>query len=189
MHSTCPRFPEFCIGAVLGLNPIKAIASSQLNRLFCCSWDYNSFAQPDVGPEDEEAYARRMWEDMQKKSHTQSQATPATAEAWGQADSAQGRRRKAAEEASERSRKILEEEQAKDRAWRQAVLQVSLSGSCMESFPSTICSHAAHMNGGNLGHAYCHVAQLLMHFHFHYVQDFCYLVRETIKIRASASQS
>ena len=44
---------------------------------------------------------------------------------WGAADSAQGRRQKAAEDAAENSRRILEEEREKDRAWRQAVLQAS----------------------------------------------------------------
>lgn len=67
-----------------------------------------------------------MWEDMQRKTASHRQAGAATAEAWAKADSAQKRREKAAEDAAEHSRKILEEEQAKDRAWRQAVLQVLL---------------------------------------------------------------
>lgn len=80
--------------------------------------------EPGIGPEDEEAYARRMWEEMQRRSHGQPQVTPAAAETWAKADSAQSRRQKAADQAAERSRKILEDEQAKDRAWRQAVQQV-----------------------------------------------------------------
>ena len=95
-----------------------------LTKNLTCSWDYDSFAQPDIGPEDEEAYAKKMWEDMQKRSHSQKRAGGATADTWAKADSAQERRRKAATDAAEHSRRILEEEQAKDRAWRQAVLEV-----------------------------------------------------------------
>ena len=68
-----------------------------------------------------------MWEQMQRKQHSQQRATPATADTWGKADSAQSRKSKAARDAAENSKRILEEEQARDRAWRQAVSQVHLS--------------------------------------------------------------
>lgn len=89
-----------------------------------CSWDYESFVQPDIKAEDEDSYARHMWEEMQRKRSLYQQPSAATADTWGKADSTQARRQKAAKDAADNSRRILEEEQARDRAWRQAVSQV-----------------------------------------------------------------
>lgn len=90
-------------------------------------------------------YARRMWEAMNRKKYQAGPAPTATAaDAWASADAAQNKRQKAAEEAAHNSRRILEEEQARDQAWRQAVLQVwtailcskGRKSSCMGSKPS-----------------------------------------------------
>ena len=89
-----------------------------------CSFEYSSFGGGAATAEDEDAYARRMWEAMRRRSAGGQGPSPATAETWARADEAQDKRRRAAEDAAERSRRILDEEQARDRAWRQAVQQV-----------------------------------------------------------------
>ena len=89
-----------------------------------CSFEYSSFGGGAATAEDEDAYARRMWEAMRRRGAGGQRPSPATAETWARADEAQDKRRRAAEDAAERSRRILDEEQARDRAWRQAVQQV-----------------------------------------------------------------
>ncbi|KAK9905471.1 hypothetical protein WJX75_000397 [Coccomyxa subellipsoidea] len=72
---------------------------------------------------DEDVYAQRIWERMEQKKRAASGASAAARHQWGKADEASARRQAYAREAHERSRKILEEEQAKEAAWRQAVLK------------------------------------------------------------------
>jgi len=47
-----------------------------------CSWEYTSWEGPDLGdgPQSEEAYARRMWEDMQRRKSARQGPSAATAE-------------------------------------------------------------------------------------------------------------
>ena len=83
----------------------------------------------------EDEYARQIWEEMNKRHHEARKPSAATAETWGQADAVNShaqRMRDAAKEAEARSRKILEEEEAKDRAWREAIAQVGLSSMGMQ---------------------------------------------------------
>ncbi|KAK9805018.1 hypothetical protein WJX73_002321 [Symbiochloris irregularis] len=79
-----------------------------------------------AGPvEDEDTFARRMWEDMERRKRPSVSA--ATAEAWGATDATWQQAKRARQDrearAREESERILEEERRKDAAWRQAVLQ------------------------------------------------------------------
>ncbi len=88
-----------------------------------------SFAAPGRGPpEDEDAYARRIWQEMEKRKRQQSGDAAAAARSYfSQQTKAEAARQQAAFDAAQHSRQILEEEKAKDRAWREAVLKVMFS--------------------------------------------------------------
>ncbi|KAL3153311.1 hypothetical protein ABBQ38_011655 [Trebouxia sp. C0009 RCD-2024] len=95
-------------------------------------WDsYGGFfAEPSVAPaafgppEDEEEYARRIWQEMEKRKRQQSGNAASAARSYFEAETrANSAREQAAFDAAQRSRQILEEEKAKDRAWREAVLK------------------------------------------------------------------
>ncbi|EIE23600.1 hypothetical protein COCSUDRAFT_63128 [Coccomyxa subellipsoidea C-169] len=88
-------------------------------------WDwggggYGGAAEAEM---DEDEYAQRIWERMEQRKRAASGASAAARQQWGKADEASARRQAFARDAEERSRKILEEEQAKEAAWRQAVLK------------------------------------------------------------------
>ncbi len=88
-----------------------------------------SFVAPGRGPpEDEDAYARRIWQEMEKRKRQQSGDAAAAARSYfSEQTKAEAARQQAAFDAAQHSRQILEEEKAKDRAWREAVLKVTLS--------------------------------------------------------------
>ena len=87
-----------------------------------------SFVAPGHGPpEDEDAYARRIWQEMEKRKRQQSGDAAAAAHSYfSEQTKAEAARQQAAFDAAQHSRQILEEEKAKDRAWREAVLKVML---------------------------------------------------------------
>ena len=98
--------------------------------VLCCSYS-GFFAEPAVAtagfgpPEDEEEYAKRIWQEMEKRKRQQSGSAASAARNFFAAEMhAMSAREQAAFDAAQRSRQILEEEKAKDRAWRQAVLKV-----------------------------------------------------------------
>lgn len=112
----------------------------------CCSYG-GFFAEPSVAPaafgppEDEEEYARRIWQEMEKRKRQQSGNAASAARSYFEAETrANSAREQAAFDAAQRSRQILEEEKAKDRAWREAVLKVCLRfwrqrlGLCLDVF-------------------------------------------------------
>lgn len=88
-----------------------------------------SFAAPGRGPpEDEDAFARRIWQEMEKRKRQQSGDAAAAARSYfSEQTKAEAARQQAAFDAAQHSRQILEEEKAKDRAWREAVLKVTFS--------------------------------------------------------------
>ncbi|KAK9836163.1 hypothetical protein WJX81_006036 [Elliptochloris bilobata] len=105
---------------------------------FGAEWDAAAAAAGGHGagpaPEDADAYAQRLWEEMQRRQRAKSGAagpSAAAQETWGAADaaarardgSARARAEAAAADAAARSARILEEERARDAAWRRAVLQ------------------------------------------------------------------
>lgn len=86
------------------------------------------FEQPNIGQaqaEDEDAFARRIWQEMEKRKHRQVNGASAARSYFAAERAAASARQQAEFEAAQRSRQILEEEKAKDRAWRDAVLKVS----------------------------------------------------------------
>ncbi|DBB11312.1 TPA: hypothetical protein ACH3X3_006741 [Trebouxia sp. C0006] len=87
-----------------------------------------SFAAPGRGPpEDEDAFARRIWQEMEKRKRQQSGDAAAAARSYfSEQTKAEAARQQAAFDAAQHSRQILEEEKAKDRAWREAVLKGDL---------------------------------------------------------------
>ena len=74
--------------------------------------------------EDEDAYARRIWQEMEKRRRQQTDGAAAARSYFAAQQEAETLRQKAEFDAAQRSRQILEEEKAKDRAWREAVLKV-----------------------------------------------------------------
>lgn len=85
-------------------------------------------ASQEANHYDEDVYAQRIWVEMQKRAFQPQFPSTPTANAWAEADERNShakRKRQAAEDAKERSKTILEEEMSKDKAWRQAVQQVS----------------------------------------------------------------
>ena len=101
--------------------------------LLSCSYG-GFFAEPSFAasgrgpPEDEDAYARRIWQEMEKRKQQQSgDAAAAACSYFSQQTKAEAARQQAAFDAAQHSRQILEEEKAKDRAWREAVLKVMFS--------------------------------------------------------------
>ena len=112
-------------GTLIAFERLPLVHASAKRRLAVyCSFEYSSFGGGrESATCDEDTYARRMWEEMNARAHRAARPSATTAETWGRADEAHEQRRRAAE-AADASRRILEDEQAKDRAWRQAVLQV-----------------------------------------------------------------
>ena len=96
-------------------------------RTSLCRYDHVKYGGNQDAHMDEDEYARKIWEEMNRRKYGGQRPSEATAETWAQADAVNShaqRVRQAAEDAKQRSRKILDEEQAKDKAWRQAVAQV-----------------------------------------------------------------
>ena len=99
-------------------------------RISLCRYDDMKYGGNQDAHMDEDEYARKIWEEMNRRKHGGQRPSEATAETWAKADAVDShaqRVRQAAEDAKQRSRKILDEEQAKDKAWRQAVAQVCRS--------------------------------------------------------------
>ena len=104
-------------------------------------------------PEDEEEYARRIWQEMEKRKRQQSSTAASAARSYFAAQAqANSAREQAAFDAAQRSRQILEEEMAKDRAWREAVLKVLLAFMLFIAFSLLWC-HAANLHPSTLEHA------------------------------------
>ena len=95
--------------------------------LFACSYG-GFFQQPNVGQaqtEDEDAFARRIWQEMEKRKRQQTDDATAARSYFAAEREAATARQQAEFDAAQRSRRILDEEKAKDRAWREAVQKVS----------------------------------------------------------------
>ena len=83
--------------------------------------------QPDLGhaqAEHEDAFARRIWQEMEKRKRQQTDGATAARSYFAAEREAATARQQAEFDAAQRSRRILDEEKAKDRAWREAVLKV-----------------------------------------------------------------
>ena len=86
--------------------------------------------------EDEDAYARRIWQEMEKRRRQQTDGAAAARNHFAAQREAETLRQQAEFDAAQRSRQILEEEKAKDRAWREAVLKVRATTTKTKVLPS-----------------------------------------------------
>ena len=129
------------------------------------------FAEPAFSPgsgppEDEDEFAKRIWQEMERRKQQQSGSAAAAARSYFSAQTkAEAARQQAAFEAAQRSRQILEEEKAKDRAWREAVLKVLLGLLLVHSFALLSCVHVCKpMCMSRTYYCACSVAFLLSMF-------------------------
>lgn len=136
-HCSNVRFceqPQVCASPQVWVQVTTCVACSYGG--FC---EQPNFAQPQA--EDEDAFARRIWQEMERRKRQQTDGAAAACDLFAAEREAAMAREQASFDAAQRSRRILEEEKAKDRAWREAVQKVSeLVGKNNGSCPLACCN-------------------------------------------------